>query len=139
VVRLKCRAQTPLELLGEVKEILTECFGQTSSEFVQTYKDAYKFYLLQLDTPDRIRKGAGVKNQVEDIKRRKVFDLSVLTLDAKEAVEQRLNPMIDRVILETGAPGLNLPSTNLYRNTLRFDISGDVRIKACGSSFSFVV
>lgn len=138
MVRLKW-ATFPLELLEEVKKTLTEYFGQTSSEFVETYKDAYKFYLLQLDTPDRIRKGAGVARKLEDVKRRKAFDLSVLTLDARQAVEQRLNPLIDRVVLETGAPSLDLPSTNLYRNTIRFDISGDVRIKACGGSFSFVI
>jgi hypothetical protein len=101
---------------------MNNLFGKTSKQYMDEYENIHKMFLSMLDDPKRLSRSPGTEAAVARIKRTGEFNLSVLTRQSAESIRAQLAEPIERMMLSRGFPGLDIPSTNLYRNTVRFDL-----------------
>lgn len=115
-------ANVPTSVIRGSMSDMDQLFGMTSRQYMSHYESVHKMFLGMLDDPKRLSKMPGTSKAVARIKRTGEFNLSVLTRDSAETIQAQLAEPIERMMLTKGIPGLDIPSSNLYRNTIRFDV-----------------
>lgn len=106
---------------GSMKD-MNNLFGMTSKQYLNEYENIHKMFLSMLDDPNRLSKSPGTEQAVARIKRTGEFNLSVLNRSSADTIRNQLAEPVERMMMGRGFPGLDIPSTNLYRNTVRFDV-----------------
>ena len=111
----------PSVIGGSMAE-MNNLFGQTSREYINQLESLHKIYMEMLNMPGRLSKSPGTSALIERVRRTGEFNLSVLNNESALFFRNQLSNSIDNVVLQHGFPTLDVPSTNLYRNTVKFDI-----------------
>jgi len=124
-------------VIGGSMAEMNNLFGQTSREYVNQLESLHRTYMEMLSRPDRLSRSPGTSALVERVRRTGEFNLSVLNNEAAMFFRNQLSNSIDNVVLQHGFPTLDVPSTNLYRNTVKFDI--DMRTQGARHPLALVL